>query len=172
MSTVHYADPSDIQLRHALANLIAVTFSLPLRSTHLWYFLFDQSKLEDTYLPGFRVSLTGCCTVFVINVTHQRYYLYASKLIHTAVQYTESNPEWNKCSIVLGCVAFPIIVCSITNAWLCDFSPPQSHIETIKGQCLSFYYPSNVYTRGQSILICCPPMFPYTARECSLYVCM
>ena len=71
MSTVHYADPSDIQLRHALANLIAVTFSLPLKSTHLWYFLFDQSELEDTYLPGFRVSLTGRCTVFVINVTHQ-----------------------------------------------------------------------------------------------------
>ena len=49
------ADPSDVQLRHALANLIALTFSLPPRSTHLWYFLFDQSELEDTYLPGFMV---------------------------------------------------------------------------------------------------------------------
>ena len=87
------ADPSDIQLRHAVANLIAVTFSLPPRSTHLWYFLFDQSELEDTYLPGFRVSLTGCCTVFVINVTHQMYYLYPFKLIRTVVQCTESNPE-------------------------------------------------------------------------------
>ena len=55
---VHSADRSDIQLKHSLANLIAVTFSLPPRSTHLWYFLFDQSELEDTYLPGFRVSLS------------------------------------------------------------------------------------------------------------------
>lgn len=51
----HFADPSDIQLRHALANLIALGFSLPPRSTHLWYFLFGQSELEDTFLPGFMV---------------------------------------------------------------------------------------------------------------------
>ena len=52
---VHHADPSDVQLRHALANLIALAFSLPARSTHLWYFLFGQSELEDTFLPGFMV---------------------------------------------------------------------------------------------------------------------
>ena len=50
-----HADPSDVQLRHALANLIALAFSLPARSTHLWYFLFGQSELEDTFLPGFMV---------------------------------------------------------------------------------------------------------------------
>ena len=48
-------DPSDVQLRHALANLIALAFSLPHRSTHLWYFLFGQSELEGTFLPGFMV---------------------------------------------------------------------------------------------------------------------
>ena len=50
-------DPSDIDLRHALANMIAVMFSLPSRSTHLWYHMFIPGDLKNSYLTGFMVCL-------------------------------------------------------------------------------------------------------------------
>lgn len=48
-------DPSDVDLRHALANMIAVVFGLPSRSTHLWYHMFNPGDLENSYLTGFMV---------------------------------------------------------------------------------------------------------------------
>ena len=45
-------DPSQIDLRHALANIIAVVFGLPSRSTHLWYHMFAPDDLESSYLTG------------------------------------------------------------------------------------------------------------------------
>ena len=53
-------DPSDNDLRHALANMIAVVFSLPSRGTHachLWYHMFAPGDLENSYLTGFMVCL-------------------------------------------------------------------------------------------------------------------
>ena len=48
-------DQSDIALRHALANMTAVVFSLPSRSTHLWYHMFAPGDLRNSYLTGFMV---------------------------------------------------------------------------------------------------------------------
>ena len=50
-----YVDPSDVDLRHALANMIAVVFGLPDHSTHLWYHMFSPRDLENSYLTGFMV---------------------------------------------------------------------------------------------------------------------
>ena len=53
-------DSSDIDLRHALANMIAVVFSLPSRSTHLWYHMFAPGDLKNSYLTGFMV-----CSIYI-----------------------------------------------------------------------------------------------------------
>ena len=45
-------DPSEIDLRHGLANIIAVVFGLPSHSTHLWYHMFAPGDLESSYLTG------------------------------------------------------------------------------------------------------------------------
>jgi hypothetical protein len=46
-------DSTEESFRNALANLLAVVFSLPSESTHLWYLFHDPTKLRDTFLPGF-----------------------------------------------------------------------------------------------------------------------
>jgi len=38
---ISHADPSDTDLRHALANLIAAVFALPEGSNHMWYHMFS-----------------------------------------------------------------------------------------------------------------------------------
>ena len=48
-------DPSDTDLRHALANMIAVVFALPSHSNHMWYHMFCPGELEDSHLTGFMV---------------------------------------------------------------------------------------------------------------------
>ena len=45
-------DPSEIDLRHAVANVIAVVFGLPSRSTHLWYHMFAPGDLKSSFLTG------------------------------------------------------------------------------------------------------------------------
>ena len=45
-------DPTEMDLRHALANIVAVVFALPSRSTHLWYHMLNPSDLENSYLTG------------------------------------------------------------------------------------------------------------------------
>lgn len=58
-------DSSDIDLRHALANMIAVVFSLPDRSTHLWYHMFAPGDLKNSYLTGCMVCLITL--IFITN---------------------------------------------------------------------------------------------------------
>ena len=53
--SIIYIDPSDVDLRHALANMIAVVFGLSDHSTHLWYHMFSPGDLENSYLTGFMV---------------------------------------------------------------------------------------------------------------------
>ena len=49
------ADPSDTDLRHALANMIAIVFALPSHSNHIWYHMFCPAQLEASYMTGFMV---------------------------------------------------------------------------------------------------------------------
>lgn len=51
-------DPSDVDLRHALANMTAVVFGLPNCSNHLWYHMFSPGDLENSCLTGFMVRHT------------------------------------------------------------------------------------------------------------------
>ena len=48
-------DQSDVDLRHALANMIAVVIASPNASNHLWYHMFAPGDLVDTYITGFMV---------------------------------------------------------------------------------------------------------------------
>ena len=48
-----YIDQCDIDLRCALANMVAVVLGCQPHSNHLWYHLFDQQSLWNTYLTGF-----------------------------------------------------------------------------------------------------------------------
>lgn len=50
-------DQSDLDLRHALANLMAVILGSPSRSNHLWFHMFAADRLQNTYMTGFMVSL-------------------------------------------------------------------------------------------------------------------
>ena len=50
------ADQSDRDLRYALANMVAVVLGCEPESNHLWYHLFDQEPLWNTYLTGFMYS--------------------------------------------------------------------------------------------------------------------
>ena len=55
---MYSTDPSDTDLRHALANMIAVVFALPSRSNHIWYHMFCPGELEDSHMTGFMVMLS------------------------------------------------------------------------------------------------------------------
>ena len=49
-------DQSDMDLRHSIANMIAVVMELPSRSNHLWYHMFAADELVNTYMTGFMVQ--------------------------------------------------------------------------------------------------------------------
>ena len=51
-----FLDPSDTDLRHALANMIAVVFALPSHCNHIWYHMFSPGELENTHMTGFMVT--------------------------------------------------------------------------------------------------------------------
>ena len=53
LGTVTFPDQSDVDLRYALANMIAVVLGCRPQSNHLWYHLFDQQSLWGSYLTGF-----------------------------------------------------------------------------------------------------------------------
>ena len=59
-------DQSDVDLRHALANLIAFIVGSPHRSNHLWYHLFAPEELENTYMTGFMVKAQQAASNFCI----------------------------------------------------------------------------------------------------------
>ena len=64
MHMMFITDPSDTDLRHALANMIAVVFALPSHSNHVWYHMFYPEELENTHLTGFMVSIVVQCTYY------------------------------------------------------------------------------------------------------------
>ena len=51
------AGPSDLELRHAIANIVAAVLGTPEKSTHLWLHMFSPSDLDGTYMTGFMVSV-------------------------------------------------------------------------------------------------------------------
>ena len=51
------AGPSDLELRHAIANIIAAVLGTPEKSTHLWLHMFSPSDLDGTYMTGFMVRV-------------------------------------------------------------------------------------------------------------------
>ena len=53
----NYIDQSDVDLRHALANMVAAVIASPKASNHLWYHMFSPGELQDTYMTGFMVTL-------------------------------------------------------------------------------------------------------------------
>lgn len=59
-------DNTDSQLRHSIANLIAVVLGLPPKSNHLWYHMFEPKELQNTYMTGFMVKLITCTNSFYV----------------------------------------------------------------------------------------------------------
>ena len=57
MSHTWFADPTDIHLRHSVANLVACALGTctSKKSSHLWYLVFAPEALRGTYLPGYMV---------------------------------------------------------------------------------------------------------------------
>ena len=51
-------EESDADLRYAVANMVAVILGCNPRSNHLWYHLFEQQPLYNTYLTGFMYDRT------------------------------------------------------------------------------------------------------------------
>ena len=60
-STNTSIDQLEIELRHALANMVAAVLACPPRSNHLWYHLFAANELNDTHMTGFMVSIICNC---------------------------------------------------------------------------------------------------------------
>ena len=54
-----FADPTDIHLRHSMANLVACALGTCTcdRSSHLWYLIFAPEALQGTFLAGYMVDL-------------------------------------------------------------------------------------------------------------------
>lgn len=53
-----FADPTDIHLRHSVANLVACALATHTceKSSHLWYLVFAPEALRGTYLAGYMVK--------------------------------------------------------------------------------------------------------------------
>ena len=51
------SDQSDVDLRHSIANMVAMVIGCPSHSNHLWYHMFVADKLVNTYMTGFMVSI-------------------------------------------------------------------------------------------------------------------
>ena len=54
-----FADPTDIYLRHSVANLVACALGTRTceKSSHLWYLVFAPEALRGTYLAGYMVEM-------------------------------------------------------------------------------------------------------------------
>jgi len=65
-----FVDPSDTDLRHALANMIAVAFSLPSYSNHIWYHMFCPKDLNNSHMTGFMVKQQLCLCACIYIRTH------------------------------------------------------------------------------------------------------
>ena len=48
-------DQSDVDLRHSIANMVAMVMGCPSYSNHLWYHMFAADELKNTYMTGFMV---------------------------------------------------------------------------------------------------------------------
>ena len=49
--------PDQIELRHALANMVAAVLACPPQSNHLWYHLFAANELNGTHMTAFMVRV-------------------------------------------------------------------------------------------------------------------
>ena len=58
MSHTWFADPTDVHLRHSVANLVACALGTctRIKSSHLWYLIFAPEALRGTYLAGHMVG--------------------------------------------------------------------------------------------------------------------
>ena len=58
-----YIDPTDIHLRHSLANLVACALGTHehTKSSHLWTLAFAPETLKGTYLAGCMVMFMQQC---------------------------------------------------------------------------------------------------------------
>jgi hypothetical protein len=46
-----------MDLRHSIANMVAMVMGCPSHSNHLWYHMFAADELVNTYMTGFMVSI-------------------------------------------------------------------------------------------------------------------
>ena len=58
VSHIWFTDPTDIHLRHSVANLVACALGTHTceKSSHLWYLVFAPEALRGTYLAGYMVE--------------------------------------------------------------------------------------------------------------------
>ena len=56
-------DQSEVDLRHSIANMVAMVIKCPPYSNHLWFHMFDPDKLVNTYMTGFLVHVIYCACV-------------------------------------------------------------------------------------------------------------
>ncbi len=47
------SDPVSVNIRRAMANVIAVVLATPHQSTHLWYHMFKPEELCGTHMTAF-----------------------------------------------------------------------------------------------------------------------
>ena len=57
ISSLVFADPTDVCLRHSLANLVACAIGTcdSGKASHLWHLVFAPEKLKGTYFAGYIV---------------------------------------------------------------------------------------------------------------------
>ena len=67
-SPVQPPDQLEIQLRHALANMVAAVLACPPQSNHLWYHLFAANELNNTHMTGFMVRVLFVTLIIVIDI--------------------------------------------------------------------------------------------------------
>lgn len=53
---VGYIDPSEMELCHSMANMVAVVLACEPCSNHLWYHMFAANELSGSHMTGFMVS--------------------------------------------------------------------------------------------------------------------
>ena len=59
VSHTRFADPTDINMRHSVANLVACALGTRTceKSSHLWCLVFAPEALCGTYLAGYMVKV-------------------------------------------------------------------------------------------------------------------
>ena len=65
-------DQSDVQLRHAMANMVAIVVASPPRSNHLWYHMFAADGLPFSYMTGFLVSVIVVVVITIVTAGELR----------------------------------------------------------------------------------------------------